>query len=74
MNGGVLLGQDDSGVEISEDVCGEHAFCDGAGLDGIGQLGEVRHFGGKGVGSGSDALVGLEVQPFLGIGPVEVNL
>ena len=65
LNGGVLLGQDDGGVEIGEDVCGEHALGDGSGFHGIGREGVSGYLGGKGVGSGGDSLVGLEVQPLL---------
>ena len=61
LDGGVLLGQDDGGVEVGEDVCGEHAFCDGSGQDGFGEVRQVCDIGGEGVWSGCDTLVGQHV-------------
>jgi hypothetical protein len=49
------------------------AFGDGSGFHGIGREGVSGHVGGKGVGSGSYELVGLEVQPFSGVRAKKVN-
>ena len=73
LNGGVLLGQYDGGVKIGEDVGGEHVLGDGSGQDGFGEVRQICYLGGKGVGSGGDALVGLEVQPLPGVEAKKVN-
>ena len=46
---------------------------DGSEFDALGKVRQVCDVGGEGVGSGGDALVGLQVQPFLRVGAVKVH-
>ena len=51
----------DGGIEIGQYAGGKHGAGDGSGLDGFCKVCQICHLGGKGVGSGGDALVGLKV-------------
>ena len=63
-----MLGKDDAGVEVGEDFRREHALRDGSGKDAAGDLRS------QGVRGGSDALVGLQVEPFARVRPLETHL
>ena len=71
LDGSVLLRDDYGVVEIGEDFGSEHAFGDSAGLDGLGDVCQIRHLGGESVWSGGDALVGQHVDPLLRIRLIE---